>query len=45
MVVAIAFRIVAILVAAIGIIFYFTLRAEIHEVQEKLNSNSNLDFQ
>ncbi|MDR2763164.1 MAG: flippase-like domain-containing protein, partial [Planctomycetaceae bacterium] len=38
MVVAIAFRIVAILVAAIGIIFYFTLRAEIHEVQEKLNS-------
>jgi uncharacterized protein (TIRG00374 family) len=38
MVVAIAFRIVAILVAAIGIIFYFTLRAEIHEVQENLNN-------
>ncbi|MDR1484917.1 MAG: flippase-like domain-containing protein [Planctomycetaceae bacterium] len=37
MVVAIAFRIVAILVAAIGIIFYFTSRAEIQEAQEDLN--------
>ncbi|MDR1478967.1 MAG: flippase-like domain-containing protein [Planctomycetaceae bacterium] len=36
MVVAIAFRVIAILVAAIGIIFYFTSRAEIHEVQENL---------
>jgi uncharacterized membrane protein YbhN (UPF0104 family) len=36
MVVAIAFRAVAIGVAAIGIIFYFTLRAEILEVKEDL---------
>ncbi|MDR1291047.1 MAG: flippase-like domain-containing protein [Planctomycetaceae bacterium] len=36
MVVAIGFRFIAILVAAIGIIFYFTSRAEIHEVQENI---------
>ncbi|MDR2641820.1 MAG: flippase-like domain-containing protein [Planctomycetaceae bacterium] len=42
MVIAIAFRIVAILVAAIGIIFYFTLRSEIHEVKEDLVLNLDL---
>jgi uncharacterized protein (TIRG00374 family) len=44
MVVALAFRVIAILVAAIGIIFYFTLRAEIQEVQEdiELLSGDNL---
>jgi uncharacterized protein (TIRG00374 family) len=36
MVVAIAFRVIAILVAAIGIIFYFTMRAEILKVQDNL---------
>jgi uncharacterized protein (TIRG00374 family) len=36
MMVAIAFRIIAILVAAIGIIFYFTLRAELHEAKEDI---------